>query len=61
MEAVHLNTVQLPTATHSDRCLEIFHCSSAVNGSCPIEPCLIKRHPKGIIKNQTLKKKIAKI
>jgi len=37
---VHLDTVQLPTVTHSDRCLEIFYCSSAVNGSCPIE-----RHP----------------
>jgi len=24
--------VQLPTATHSDQCLEAFYCSSAVNG-----------------------------
>jgi len=54
MGVIHLDTMQLPTATHSDRRLEIFHCSSAVNGSCPIE-----RHLKDI--TQTLKKKIAKI
>jgi len=32
MGVVHLDTVQRPTATHSDRCLEAFHCSSAVSG-----------------------------
>jgi len=37
--AVHLDTVQMPTATHSDRCLEIFHCSSAVIGSCCYISC----------------------
>jgi len=33
------------TTNHSDRCLEAFHCSSAVNGSCPIETCPIEHHP----------------
>jgi len=42
---VHLDTVQLPIATHSDRCLEIFHCSSTMNDSCPIKPCPIEHHP----------------
>jgi len=32
IETVHLDTVRLPTATHSDRCLDAFHCSSAVIG-----------------------------
>jgi len=31
-EADHLNTVQLPTATHSDRGIEAFHCSNAMSG-----------------------------
>jgi len=31
-----LTTCRLDTTNHSDRCLEAFHCSSAVNGSCPI-------------------------
>jgi len=30
-----LTTSRLDTTNHSDRCLEAFHCSSAVNGSCP--------------------------
>jgi len=30
--AVHLDTLQMPRATHSDRGLEAFHCSSAVSG-----------------------------
>jgi len=37
MGAVHLNTVQVSTATHSDRCLEAFHCSSTVSGWWVIE------------------------
>jgi len=37
--------------SHSHRCLEIFHCSSVMNGrSCPIEPCPIERHPQSIYK-----------
>jgi len=34
---IHLNTVQMLTATHSDWCLEAFHCSSAVSGWWTIE------------------------
>jgi len=30
--AIHLDTVEMPTVTHSDRCLEALHCSSAVSG-----------------------------
>jgi len=30
--ASHLTTVPIDTATHSSRCLEAFHCSSAVSG-----------------------------
>jgi len=29
----------LDTTNHSDRCLEAFHCSSAVSGSCSIDSC----------------------
>jgi len=36
--------VQLLTAIYSDRGVEIFYCSSAVNGSYLIELCLIERH-----------------
>jgi len=39
---VHLDTVQLLTATYSDRCVEIFYC--AVDGSYLIELCSIERH-----------------
>jgi len=42
--AVHLDTVQMPTATHSDRCLEIFHYSSAVSGWWAIKPCSFEHH-----------------
>jgi len=42
--AVHLDTVQMPTATHSNRCLEAFHCSSVVSGWWAIEPCPFERH-----------------
>jgi len=35
--AVHLDTLQMLTTTHSDRCIEAFHCSSAVSGWCAIE------------------------
>jgi len=31
-------------ATHSDRCLEAFHCSSVVSGWWAIEPCPFERH-----------------
>jgi len=41
---VHLNMVQLLTTTYSDRCVEIFYCSSVVNGSYLIELCSIERH-----------------
>jgi len=41
---VHLNTVQLLTATCSNWCVEIFYCSSAVNGSYLIELCSIECH-----------------
>jgi len=42
--SVHLDTVQMPTTTHSDRCLETFHCSSVVNGWRANEPCPFERH-----------------
>jgi len=42
---VYLDTVQLLTATYSDRCVEIFYCSSAVNGSYLIELYSTERHP----------------
>jgi len=45
-----LDTVQMPTATHSDRCLETFYCSSAVSGWWAIEPCLFERHSLSVIK-----------
>jgi len=32
------------TNTRSDRCLEAFHCSSAVSGWWAIEPCPFERH-----------------
>jgi len=41
---VHLDTVQVFTATYSDCCVEISYCSRAVNGSL-IELCSIERHP----------------
>jgi len=41
---VHLNMVQLLTATYSDQCVEIFYCSSAVNGSYLIELYSIEHH-----------------
>jgi len=34
-----LDTDQLDTTNHSDRCLEALYCSSAVNGSCSIDLC----------------------
>jgi len=37
--ASRLDTAQLDTTNHSDQCLEAFHCSSAVSGSCPIDSC----------------------
>jgi len=40
-----LDTYQLDTINHSDRCLEAFHCSSAVNGSCSIDSCPNGGHP----------------
>jgi len=52
---VHLDTVQLFTATYSDRCVQIFYCSSAVNGSYLIEMCSIKRHPQLSIKRSLIK------
>jgi len=42
--AIHLDTVQMPTATHSDQCLEAFHCLSVVSGWRAIEPCPFERH-----------------
>jgi len=30
---------QLDITNHSDRCLEAFHCSSAMSGSCSIDSC----------------------
>jgi len=36
---IRLDTDQLDTTNHSDRCLEAFHCSSAVSGSCSIDSC----------------------
>jgi len=42
--SIHLDTVQMPTATHSDRCLEAFHCSSTVSGWWAIESCPFKRY-----------------
>jgi len=50
IETVHLNTVRLPTATHSDRCLDAFHCSSAVSGLwsidvCPVDLCSNRGYP----------------
>jgi len=42
---VHLDTMQLFTATHSDQYVEIFYCSSAVNGSYLIELYSIERYP----------------
>jgi len=41
-----LDTVQLDTTNHSARCLEAFHCSSAVSGSCSIDSCPNGGHPK---------------
>jgi len=38
-----LTTSRLDTTNHSDRCLEAFHCSNAVSGSCPINSS--KRRP----------------
>jgi len=35
-EVSRLTTSRLDITNHSDRCLEAFHCSSAVNSSCPI-------------------------
>jgi len=43
MGGARLDTNQLDTTNHSDRCLEAFHCSSAVSGSCPNGG-----HPNGI-------------
>jgi len=40
-----LDTDQLDTTNHSDRCLEAFHCSSAVSGSCSIDSCPNGGHP----------------
>jgi len=56
--AVHLNTVQMPTATHSDRCLEIFHYSRAVSGWWAIESCPFKHHSKNSVLFQYNYKKI---
>jgi len=52
---VHLDTVQLLTATYSDRYVEIFYCSSAVNGSYLIELCSIERHPQLSTKRSLIK------
>jgi len=41
---VRLNTDQLDTTNHSDRCLEAFHCLSAVSGSCSIDSCPNEGH-----------------
>jgi len=44
-EVSRLTTSRLDTTNHSDRCLEAFHCSSAMNGSCPIDSCPNGGHP----------------
>jgi len=41
-----LDTDQLDTTNHSDRCLEAFHCSSAVSGLCSIDSCPNGDHPR---------------
>jgi len=43
-----LDTAQLDIINHSDGCSEAFHCSSAVNGSCPIDSCPNGNHPNDI-------------
>jgi len=40
-----LDTDQLDTTNHNDRCLEAFHYSSAVSGSCSIDSCPNGGHP----------------
>jgi len=45
VKASPLDTAQLDTTNHSDRCLEAFHCSSVVSGSCPIDSCPNGGHP----------------
>jgi len=44
--SARLDTAQLDTTNHSDRCLEAFHCSSVVSGSCPIDSCPNGGHPR---------------
>jgi len=48
---VRLDTDQLDTTNHSDRCLKAFHCSSAVSGSCSIDSCPNGGHPKILTEN----------
>jgi len=40
-----LGSPRLDTTNHNDLCLEFFHCSSAMNGLCLIEPCPNGRNP----------------
>jgi len=53
--ASRLPTLRLTTVTHSGRCLEVFHCSSAVSGWCAIATWSNRCHPKHSGGNLTTK------
>jgi len=56
-----LDTDQLDTTNHSDRCLEIFHCSSAVSGSCSIDSCPNEGHPERELPQTTDQSKVVNL